>query len=92
MCMSTIQVRTNEKTKKKAQKILKNLGLDLSTAINLYLMKIVVTESIPFRIVTENGMTPEYEQEILKEIAWAKKHGKSYSSAQEMHEDIMREE
>ena len=89
--MSTIQVRTNDKTKKRAQKILKNLGLDLSTAVNMYLVRIVVEEGIPFPIRTQNGMTPEYERELLKEIAWAKKYGKSYSSAREMHEDIMRE-
>ena len=90
--MTTIQVRTNDKTKKKAQKVLKNLGLDLSTAINMYLVQIVVEEGIPFPIRMANGMTPEYEKKILKEIAWAKKYGKSYSSAREMHEDIMREE
>ena len=90
--MTTIQIRTQDKTKKNAQRILKKLGMDLSTAINLYLVKIIVTESIPFRIVTENGMTPEYEEEILKDIASARRSKKTYASAREAHEAIMRGE
>lgn len=90
VCMSTIQVRTNDKTKRKAQKILKNLGLDLSSAINVYLVQIVVYGGIPFPILTENGMTPQYEQQLLKEIEEAKK-GKGYRTARELHEAIMNE-
>lgn len=89
--MTTIQVRTQEKTKKAAQLILGKLGLDLSTAINIYLVQIIEKKGIPFEILTENGMTVAEEDEILKEIAWAKKYGKKYSSAKELHEAILRE-
>ena len=89
--MTTIQVRTDKKMKKAVQVILSKLGLDLSTAINMYLVQIVAKKGIPFQILTENGLTPAEEQEILKEMAWAKKYGKRYSSAQEMHDDILRE-
>ena len=87
--MSTIQVRTNERTKKTVQQILSNLGLDLSTAINMYLVQIIVKQGIPFDIVTENGFTVEEEKKILRELAAAKKSRKSYSSAREMHKDIL---
>ena len=89
--MSTIQVRTNAKTKKDAQRVLQKLGLDLSTAINMYLVQIVVQEGIPFRILTENGMTPEYERKLLKDMEWSKKHGKRYTSTKEMFKDILAE-
>ena len=87
---TTIQVRADAKVKKSAQLILGKLGLDLSTAINIYLVQIVEKQGIPFQILTENGMTPAQEKKILKEIDWAMKHGKRYSSAKEMHEDILR--
>ena len=90
LCMSTIQVRTNDKMKKKAQKVLKNLGLDLSAAFNMFLVQIVVTNSIPFPIRTKNGMTPKAEKTLLKDIQWTLKHGKSYKSAKEMHDDILK--
>ena len=87
---STIQVRIDEKTKKSAQQILQKLGMDLSTAINIYLVQIIEKHGIPFPILTENGMTQAEEQKILKEIAWAKKHGKRYSSTKEMFKDLLR--
>lgn len=89
--MTTIQVRTDEKMKKAAQAILGKLGLDLSTAINMYLVQIVAKKGIPFQILTENGLTPAEEQEILKEMAWAKKYGKRYTSTKAMFDDILSE-
>ena len=89
--MTTIQVRTEEKTKKTAMQILDKLGLDLSTAINIYLVQIIVKKGIPFEIVTENGLTPSEEKKILKELAWAKKHGKRFTSAKALHNAIIKE-
>ncbi len=90
--MSTIQVRTDGKLKKRVQKVLKDIGLDLSSAINLYLRQIVITESIPFPIRTENGFTPEQERKILREAEEAVKHGKRYHSAKELHKEILGED
>lgn len=87
---TTIQVRTNGKTKKDAMRILEKLGLDLSTAINVYLVQIIAKKGIPFEILTENGMTPAAEAKILKEIAWAEKYGKRYSSTKAMFRDILK--
>ncbi|MDB4978938.1 MAG: translation repressor RelB [Candidatus Peribacteria bacterium] len=87
--MTTIQIRTNEKIKASAQQILGKLGLDLSTAINMYLVQIIEKKGIPFEILTKNGLTAAQEKEILKEIEWTKTHGKSYSSARELHKDIL---
>ena len=89
--MTTIQVRTDKKIKKNAQQVLKDLGMDLSTAINIYLMKIIATKGIPFLIVTENGFTPAAEAKMLKETAWAEKHGKRFSSVEAMMKDILDE-
>ncbi len=77
------------KIKKSAQRILDKLGLDLSTAINIYLVQIIEKKGIPFEILTENGMTPAEEKAILKEMAWAMKHGKRYKTAKAMHRDIL---
>lgn len=89
--MTTIQVRTDERKKRAAQYILQKLGMDLSTAINIYLVQIIAKNGIPFEIVTENGMTPAQERRLLREEAWARKHSKRYRSAKELHDDILRE-
>ncbi len=88
---TTIQIRTKANVKKDAQKVLSALGLDLSTAINMYLQQVVIQKGIPFKVLTENGMTPEREAQLLKEAAWAMKHGKRYSSTKEMFKDILGE-
>ena len=87
--MSTIQVRTDGTLKKKAQKVLKQIGLDMSSAINVYLRQIVITGSIPFPIRTVNGFTPAQERKMIREAEEAKKHGKRYGSAEELHRAIL---
>jgi addiction module RelB/DinJ family antitoxin len=64
--MSTIQVRVKDDTKKSAKKILERVGLDMSSAVKLYLHQIVLRNGLPFRIVTENGLTLEEEEAIVK--------------------------
>jgi DNA-damage-inducible protein J len=86
---ATLSIRTNETTKKSAQLILNKLGMDLSTAVNIYLVKIVETRGIPFDVVTENGFTDEEEDQILSEVASIKKSKKSYSSAKAAHKAIL---
>ncbi len=88
---STIQVRTDPATKKAAQIILRKLGIDLSTAINLYLVQIIEKRGLPFEVLTANGFTEAEEQAILREVKEAINYGKRYSSNKEMFEDILRE-
>jgi DNA-damage-inducible protein J len=64
--MATIQLRIDSATKKSAKNILDKLGIDMSSAIKIYLKQIVINKGIPFKVITENGMTPEEELEILK--------------------------
>lgn len=71
--MSTLQVRIDEKTKKSAQKVLDKIGMDMSSAVKVYFKQIVVTQGIPFQILTENGLTVQQEKAILKASAEAKK-------------------
>ena len=87
--MTTIQVRTDEKLKRQARDIVEALGLDLSTAVNMYLRQIVITEGIPFPVRTANGFTILQEQEILREETEALHHGKRYASADGLFRDIL---
>lgn len=67
--MATIQVRVPDKDKKAVEKILDSLGLDLTTAVRVYLKRIVVDQGIPFSVkknLTVNGFTPEFEAEVLE--------------------------
>ncbi|MFC1647780.1 type II toxin-antitoxin system RelB/DinJ family antitoxin [Patescibacteria group bacterium] len=71
--MATIQLRIDNATKKSAKNILDKLGIDMTSAIKIYLKQIVINEGIPFKLLTENGLTIEQEKELLKASAEAKK-------------------
>lgn len=63
--MSTIQIRIDEGTKKSAKKIFDDVGIDMSSAIKVYLKQVIINKGIPFKLVTENGMTISQENRIL---------------------------
>lgn len=88
----TINIRIDKKTKKDADKTLKEMGLDLSSGIKLFLKQVIYSGSIPFQVRTVNGFTSEYEARMIKETEEAVKKGKSYSSAEKMHKAILEED
>ena len=49
--MATIQIRIDEKTKKSAKKVLDEIGIDMSSAIKVYLKQIVIHQNIPFKFI-----------------------------------------
>ena len=87
---TTLQVRIDRKTKNKAQKIFKDMGIDMSSGIKLFLSRVINTESIPFIPITKNGFTKEEEKNILKEISVAKKTGKVYPSVDSAFESVLK--
>ena len=85
--MTTIQVRIDEKTKRSAKKVLDRVGLDMSSAIKLYLKQVSIRQGLPFTVLTENGLTPEEEDQILIASEEARK-GINVSPAMEADEAI----
>jgi len=65
--MATIHVRTNDADKNRAQEILANLGLDLSTVINMLIKQINYHEKIPFDIEIPKG-TQENGKSSITEL------------------------
>ncbi|MDR2971026.1 MAG: type II toxin-antitoxin system RelB/DinJ family antitoxin [Bacteroidales bacterium] len=50
MAATNINVRTDSELKMKAQSVFTDLGLDMSTAINVFLNQVVYRQAIPFEI------------------------------------------
>ncbi len=86
---STIQVRVDSKMKRSADIAFRNMGIDMSSGVKLFLHQVVRSGSIPFIIRTANGFTPEQEQRMIRETKYALKHGKQYANAREMMLDII---
>ncbi|MHB8913556.1 MAG: type II toxin-antitoxin system RelB/DinJ family antitoxin [Minisyncoccota bacterium] len=86
---STIQVRVDSQTKKKADETLRKMGLDMSSGVKIFLHQVVRSGSIPFMIRTENGFTPEQELQMIRETRAALKNSKRYKNSKELFSDIL---
>lgn len=89
MATAVLQTRVDVDTKQEAESLFNSLGLDITTAIRLFLRQSINQQKIPFEIVP-----PKYNfsDETLAAIDEARKISKdksvkSYSSAKELLED-----
>lgn len=89
MATAVLQTRVDTETKLEAESLFDSLGLDITTAIRLFLRQSINQQKIPFDIVP-----PKYNfsEETLAAIDEARKISKdssvtSYSSAKELFED-----
>jgi len=85
---TTLQIRIDKKTKDAAQKAFHSMGLDMSSGVKLYLTQVMHTKTIPFSVWSFDDLPRAEKLEIIKDAEWSLKHGKSYASAKELHDDI----
>lgn len=50
MATTTINIRTDSDVKAQAQDILAKLGLDLTTAVNMFLRQVICDQSVAFNV------------------------------------------
>ena len=62
--MAVINVRVDETMKKEVETLYKELGLNMSTAINLFLKKCLLEQGLPFELKLPNKKTMEVIQDI----------------------------
>ena len=88
MANVTTSIRMDADTKKAATELLGGLGLDLSSAINIFLKQVVLQGGLPFKI-----QYPQYRPEVIEAMEEAKRIShdpatKTYCSFEEALEDI----
>jgi DNA-damage-inducible protein J len=85
--MTTLNIRIEENIKNKANKTLSSLGLDMSTAVKMFLNQVVTENGLPF-VPTKNraALTRAH---LDKAVAHAIKYGKSYKNAEEALADLL---
>ena len=86
------QVRIDSKVKKEANELFASLGLDMSTAINIFLHQCLLKGGLPFMV-----QEPKYTKEALEAFEEADQlakdpNAKSYSSFEELKKAILEEE
>lgn len=86
----TIQIRIDKKIKDKARKTLGELGLDMSSAVKLFLTNVVNRQGIPLDLRTENGFTLAQEETLVAETEAAKRSGRTYATVDALMKDLER--
>jgi len=84
----TIQIRIDSKTKQAARKTLDALGLDMSSAVKLFLTNVVNRQAIPLDLRTENGFTLAQEEALLNETKEAKNSGARFATVDALMQDL----
>ena len=82
----TLHIRIEPSVKKKAEETLKDLGLSITDAINVFLNQVILNEGIPFEI-----KKPKYNKETIQAIEDTKNErnlSKTFDSVDEMFEEL----
>ena len=90
MATATTSVPLNEDIVKQAKSLFADFGLDVSTAIEMFLRQSVREQRIPFEV--RNNVPNAETKAALEEIAEMRAHPekyKSYSSFQELLDEVL---
>ncbi len=84
---SIINFRTKTNIKKSANKIFSKMGIDMSSALNMFLHNVVIRNSIPLHLITDNGYTLAEEMQMISELRDKQSHIK-YDSVDDLVKDL----
>jgi len=68
-----VNVRVSEEDKSRAEAILNELGINTSTAIDIFLKQIILKEGLPFDVKIPKIKYEEYQSELASIIHFTKK-------------------
>jgi DNA-damage-inducible protein J len=77
-----VHVRVNEKVKEKAAETLAEMGLSVSDAVRMMLVRVAAEKALPFEVRAPNATTVKAMQ------AADKRKGKRFRSARELFKDL----
>lgn len=84
---TVVNFKTQKTIKDKAAKAFSKVGLDMSSALNLFLYNVTLKKSLYLNMVTENGYTVAEEMEMIADLHDVKNH-KTYKNTKEMFADL----
>lgn len=85
--MTTINIRIDADIKNKATITLNKLGLDMSSAIKMFLTQVIHQKEIPF---VSSVNSRRIKERWDREFEDAKKNGKTFTSAKDLMNDILK--
>lgn len=84
--MTTINVRIEEKTKVQAAKTLAKLGLDMSSAVKIFLTQVVHEDGLPFiPTINPTAIRDRWDAQIKEAV-----REQGYSTAKDLHTALLK--
>ena len=83
MATSTLQMRVDSNLRRQAEDFFNGAGLDMSSAVRLFLKQVVIRRRIPFDVIAEDPFWSDANPRVLAEPIRSLEEGKG-----EQHELI----
>jgi DNA-damage-inducible protein J len=81
MSTATLQVRLDNRLKKDADHFFSAAGLDITTAVRMFLRQVVIRQAIPFDIIADDPFYSQANQSVLKKSIRQLEAGKGKAHA-----------
>src|SRR5438046_10474644 len=82
MATTMVHVRVNEKTKQRAAKTLAGMGISVSDAVRMLLVRVAAEKALPFEVKVPNAIT------VKAMRAADKRRGKRLNSPEALFKDL----
>ena len=84
--MAQISIRVDDEVKQNAEQVCEEIGMSISTAINIYLKRLGREGRIPFEVKADR---PNKETiEAMEDVLHGRNLGKTFTSVEELMEDL----
>lgn len=92
MATTPTQIRIDEELKKQAVELFGQLGIDMSSAVNMFLKQSVLRGGLPFSVEL-----PQYKPEVIEAMEEAKRisrdpNTKTYTDVKQMFKEILEDD
>ena len=81
MATSTLQIRVDSNLRRQAEDFFNGAGLDMSSAVRLFLKQVVIRRRIPFDVIAEDPFWSDANQRVLAESIRSLEEGKGEQHA-----------
>ena len=85
-----LQIRIDTKTKEEARKVLEGLGMDISSAVKIFLRQVINTRNFPCEIRDENGFTIRAASEMRAAVEDVRKSSESFRNTKSLFDDLLK--
>ena len=76
MATSTLQIRVDSTLRRQAENFFNGAGLDMSSAVRLFLKQVVIRRRVPFDVIAEDPFWSDANQRVLVESIRSLEEGK----------------